>query len=102
MLRHRLAALFEPRTVLIVADRPLALAEEPPRWLRSSLTVVDASSGPALAMPETLCGVAPASRLDLALLCIDPALLGEVLPQLEPYRPRSLVILPHEQHSDAP
>lgn len=102
MLRHRLAALFEPRTVLIVADRPLALAEEPPRWLRSSLTVVDASSGAALAMPETLCGVAPASRLDLALLCIDPARLDEVLPQLEPYRPRSLVILPHEQHSDAP
>lgn len=102
MLRHRLAALFEPRTVLIITDRPLALAQEPPRWLRNALTVVEAPPGSEPGVPEALCGVVPGARLDLALLCIDPALLDLALSRLERHRPRSLVILPHDRHSEAP
>ncbi|HWL29908.1 MAG TPA: GNAT family N-acetyltransferase, partial [Burkholderiaceae bacterium] len=102
MLRHRLAALFEPATLLVVADRRLPIADATPPSLRDRLTLVDLQPGAGISLPATLNGVDPEARLDQALVCIAPERLPEVLAALRPHRPRSVVLLPHDQASADP
>ncbi len=99
MPRHRLAALFEPRTFLVLADRSLPIAENPPPALAASLTVVRAEAGVPLSLPATLNGVLPGFRLDQVLICVPPERSTEVLAILQERRPRSMVILPHPSPS---
>lgn len=102
MLRHRLAALFEPRSVLVLADRDLPVAAATPRWLQTALTVVQAPPGVDIALPPSLAGLAPGVRLDVALVCVAPHRLPQALQALKACRPRSLVLLAHEQASAEP
>jgi acetyltransferase len=102
MLRHRLAALFEPATLLVVADRRLPIAEATPPSLRGRLTLVELQSGAPISFPDTLSGVDAGARLDQALICIAPERLPEVLAALRPYRPLSVVLLPHDRPSADP
>jgi acetyltransferase len=102
MPRHDLDAVFEPRTVLVVADQPLPLVQDPPRWLQGALTFVQTQQDAPVVVPDTLAGVGPASRLDQALVCVAPQRLPEVLQALKACRPRSLVLLPHSQPSVDP
>ncbi|CAP40921.1 bifunctional acetate--CoA ligase family protein/GNAT family N-acetyltransferase [Bordetella petrii] len=96
MLRHALAPLFEPRSLLIVADRPLPAAESLPAGLRQRITRVDAEPGVAPELPAACAGLADGQRPDLALVCVSPAVLPETLRRLEPLRPRAAIVLPHE------
>lgn len=102
MPRHDLDAVFEPRTILVVADQPLPLVQDPPRWLKNGLTFVQATQDQPVVLPDTLAGVAPESRLDQAMVCVPPQRLPEVLQALKTCRPRSLVLLPHRQPSVDP
>lgn len=102
MPRHQLAALFEPATVLALADRILPLVQSPPPWLADSLSFVHVRDGDAIQVEKTLKGLPSGTRLDQALVCITPTRLPEALEALRPYRPRSLILLAHEQPSPNP
>lgn len=102
MLRHRLAALFEPRALLVVADRPLPVEQAPPARLHHSITRVALAEALAGAWPGDLVGVAQGDRLDLALVCVAPAELPQVLNGLRRYRPRVVTVLAHPEQSEDP
>ncbi|HUH60323.1 MAG TPA: GNAT family N-acetyltransferase [Candidimonas sp.] len=102
MPRHRLAALFEPRNLLVLADLPLPIVRHVAPALAASLTVIRPEPGVPLSVPAPLKGVLPGFRLDQALVCVPPDRSTEVLAVLEEHRPRSLVILPHTSPSANP
>lgn len=102
MLRHRLAALFEPASLLVVTDRRLPIAETTPASLRGRLTRVELQPGDPISLPGSLNGVDATARLDQALVCIAPERLPEALEALRPHRPRSVVLLPHDRPSADP
>jgi acetyltransferase len=88
--------LFEPRSVVVVADRALPVMEALPPALRARATVVECPPGQAPDMPAACEGLAPGERPDLALVCVSPAVLPETLRRLSPLAPRSAIVLPHE------
>jgi len=102
MLHHRLASLFEPRSVLVVSDGTLPLLDEPPRSLNGVCGRVDVLPGKPVVMPDTVPGLTPGRRLDQALVCVPPTRLPETLEALKPLRPRAVNLLLHEQPSKDP
>src|SRR3546814_6296162 len=93
MLRHRLASLFEPRSLLVLSDRDLPVAQSVPATLRESIAFVAVRSGEPIVIPPRLPGVEVAQRLDAALVCVEPARLPQALAALATHRPRPLVLL---------
>lgn len=102
MLRHRLAALFEPRSLLVLSSHRLPVVQAPPPLLRGRIADVAVMDDGQWVMPESLDFLQSGQRLDMALLCIDPARLPAALGALRRYRPRALVLLPHETPSPNP
>jgi acetyltransferase len=102
MLRHALASLFEPRSLLIIADRRLPGAETLPAGLRARTTFIDAAPGVAPEIPLQFAGLADDERPDLALLCVAPSVFAETLRRLAARAPRALIALPHEQADPYP
>ncbi|HCQ49793.1 MAG TPA: GNAT family N-acetyltransferase, partial [Achromobacter sp.] len=96
MLRHALAPMFEPSSLVIVADRPLPAAGSLSPALKAKTTVVDCQAGAAPELPAALEGLAAGARPDLALVCVSPAVLPETLRRLSPLAPRAVILLPHE------
>ncbi|SAI47958.1 acyl-CoA synthetase [Bordetella ansorpii] len=96
MLRHALAPLFEPGSLLVVADRALPVASVLPASVRSRTTLVDCPPGQAPELPDRCAGLAEGERPDLALVCVSPAVLPETLRRLAPLAPRAAILLPHE------
>lgn len=96
MLRHALAPLFEPQSVLVVADRPLPATAVLPAGLRDRTTVVECPPGRAPKLPARCAGLAQGGRPDLVLVCVSPAVLPETLRRLAPLAPRGAILLPHE------
>ncbi|MFV0282380.1 MAG: GNAT family N-acetyltransferase [Castellaniella sp.] len=95
MLRHRLAALFEPRSLLILSSRELPVVRTPPALLQGRIADVRIGEDGRWQMPQRLEFLQEGQRLDMALLCLDPALLPAALGALKAHRPRALVLLPH-------
>ena len=102
MLRHRLASLFEPRTLLVVSDRELAVTVAPPRWLQGALTHVPVIDNEPVLIPVPLAGLARGGRLDQAIVSVCPARLPEVLDALVPHRPRTVNVLLADEPSADP
>lgn len=102
MLRHRLAALFEPRSVLVISRRELAVVKSTPAVLRGRVTVVEVDASGALVIPARLNGLTGDQRLDLAVLCVDPRTLPQVFETLKAHHPRAVILLPHEHPADDP
>lgn len=98
MPRHRLAALFEPTSVLVLADHPLPLQQAVPPRLHQAITFVDAGADGPMVLPDNVAG----QRLDLAVVCIPSSRLPSALDALRAHRPRGLVLLPHALASDDP
>ncbi|WP_312437799.1 GNAT family N-acetyltransferase [Achromobacter sp.] len=96
MLRHALAPMFEPASLVIVADRPLPAASSLSPALKAKTTVVAVEPGAAPDLPGKLEGLAAGDRPDLALVCVSPAVLPETLRRLAPLSPRAVILLPHE------
>jgi acetyltransferase len=97
MLRHALASLFEPRSLVIIADRPLPGAQMLPAGLRARTTCIDGAAGVVPEIPLQLIGLADDERPDLGVLCVAPAVFPETLRRLAARAPRALIVLPHEQ-----
>lgn len=98
MLRHRLAALFEPRSLLVLSHRPLPAAGSLPPSLARAATFVEPAGGsaagePDFAVPEALSGVEPGGRVDLALLCVPSRRLPQALEAIGRHKPRALILL---------
>lgn len=89
---HRLSALFEPRSLLVLADRALPIARTVPESLKSSITFAAITAQP-IRVPSKLNGVPGGTRVDLVLLCVDPRRLAEALETVQPHRPRAIVLL---------
>lgn len=96
MLRHAFDPLFEPRTLLVVADRSIPITTAPPQSLRGHLTHVHCQSDQPIVIPQELAGVPAGARVDLVLVCIAPQRLADVLSHVARARPRALIVLPHE------
>lgn len=102
MLRHRLAALFEPRSLLVLSSRELPVVQAPPTLLRGRIAAVPVDANGQWQLPARLDFLQDGQRLDMALLCIDPARLPAALGDLRAHHPRALVLLPHETPSANP
>lgn len=102
MLRHRLAALFEPRTLVVVSDRPLPVEQHTPALLRNAVTIVEVDAAVQGELPSSFNGKSDGDRLDQALVCVPPEHLPAVLDALRRYRPRIVVVLAHPEQSDDP
>ncbi|CAB3673757.1 hypothetical protein LMG26685_03912 [Achromobacter mucicolens] len=88
--------MFEPGSLVIVADRPLPAASSLSPALKAKTTVVAVEPGAAPALPDRLEGLAAGDRPDLALVCVSPAVLPETLRRLAPLSPLAVILLPHE------
>jgi len=88
--------MFEPASLVIVADRPLPAASSLSPALKAKTTVVVVEPGAAPDLPDKLEGLAAGDRPDLALVCVSPAVLPETLRRLAPLSPRAVILLPHE------
>lgn len=97
MLRHRLASLFEPRNLVVVADRSLPIVQNTPRWLKGTMAYVQVQGDDPVTVPDTLPGVAPGGRVDQVLVCVPSNRLPHVLDAVRALRPRSIVLLSHPQ-----
>jgi len=97
MLRHTLASLFEPRSLVVVADRVLPGVPVLPAALCARATLVGCPPDGAPVLPAQYEGLAAGERPDLGLLCVPPAVLPETLRRLSACPPRALIVLPHEE-----
>lgn len=94
-MRHALAPLFEPASLLVVSDRDLPVSHWLPKGLAAATTHVQVPSGVVPDLPKQCVGVVAGARVDLAILCVSPAVLLETLRRLSRCAPRALVLLPH-------
>lgn len=100
MLRHHLAALFEPRSLLVVTHRHFPIASKLPSAYRNSTTVVETTDDAGFTIPETLAGVEPGQRVDLAVLCVHSQQLPQSLEAVGAHRPRALILLSTDSAPD--
>ena len=96
MLRHAFDPLFEPQSLLVVADRTLPVMQSLTSEMRSRVTVVDCVYGRSIDVPQVLNGVQTGDRVDLVLICVPPSVIPQTLTSITPLRPRSVILLPHE------
>lgn len=102
MPRHRLFSLFEPRTLLVLSERSLAVAQHVPPALENRLTRVDVLNDQAIVVPEVLAGVEPGARVDQALVCVSQGRLSDALSALRHCRPRVVLLLPGHEPAPEP
>ncbi|AHG64999.1 bifunctional acetate--CoA ligase family protein/GNAT family N-acetyltransferase [Advenella mimigardefordensis] len=101
MLRHRLAAFFEPRSLCVVADTELAVFTQVPAYLRSATDLLPLPDDPALAQQQLSQWTMTPGR-DLAVICVRSGLLAAVLQQMAVAPPRALLLLPGQVVDQAP
>ena len=102
MLRHRLAPLFDPVSMLVLGPKTLAAAQNLPLRLRDQSTVVAVQPGESVKLPAALAGVPKGGRLDLAVVSLTGRMLNQALWALQKHRPRALVVLAPDHPSVDP
>lgn len=102
MLRHRLAALFDPVSMLVIGPKGLAAAQNLPLRLQDRATVVVTQPGESIRLPATLAGVPKGGRLDLAVVSLTGRMLNQALWALQKHRPRALIVLAPDHPSVDP
>ena len=96
MLRHELAPLFEPESLIVIGDRPLPVMDTLPETLLQRTTQVVCLPGRPVKLPKKLAGLPAGERLDLALVCVAPHAIQHTFHQLSCCAPRAVILLPHE------
>ena len=96
MFRHTLDPLFQPRSLLIVSDRPLPVSQSLPSGLRQRTTRLEVQPGQLPVFPTQLTGVPSDERLEMAVVCMPPLLLQDVLGSMATYRPLALIVMAHD------
>ena len=96
MPRHTLAPLFDPRSLLILGDRPIPMGEAIPPAMAARTTRIECQPGEPFVLPEALNGLKTGARLDLALICMPPQALPDTLRTLSAVRPLAVILLAHD------
>lgn len=100
--RHRMASLLDPRSLLVVSDRTLPVMQQPPSALRNACTVVSVTQNQPIIVPDTLPFEHSGGQPDLAVICVSPHRLAEVLDAVQPHQPQAVLILRHDVASPHP
>lgn len=108
--RHHLASLFDPHSVLIVSDQLLPVSSPSPTQIANKLFFIPVQSRRAISRTTIVshpsagkdAQLSSDQRLDLAVVCIAPARLAEALEALTQWRPRTVLVLRHEQVTTHP
>ena len=101
MVRHRLAAFFEPRSLCVVADTDLPIFAHIPPYLQATTQALRLSEDREQARAQ-LQAFAPDRNADVAVVSVRPSLLPLVLERLELALPRAMLLLPGEVVDDVP
>jgi len=96
MLRHELAPLFEPESLIVIGDRSMPVVDSLPEALRRRTTQVVCTPGRPVKLPKKWNGLPAGERLDLAMVCVAPHALQHTFHQLSACSPRAVILLPHE------
>ncbi|NLY63642.1 MAG: GNAT family N-acetyltransferase [Alcaligenaceae bacterium] len=94
MLRHRLASVFEPRSLIVITDVSLPISESVPAYLVRHTTYIQFDSAASFAQMIATESIESEERKDLAAICVHPDMLVTVLAFLERKPPRALILLP--------
>lgn len=100
--RHRLASLFDPRSLLVISDQTLPAGNPLPPALSAAAQQISVLPGQAIKLPEAVSGVPAGQRLDLAVLCVPPDRLVESFDAIRPLRPQAVLVLRHPELPDDP
>ncbi|NOL49944.1 GNAT family N-acetyltransferase [Pelistega europaea] len=91
MLRHRLASFFDPKSLIVITDKDLPILQEVPPALGKRTTILHIQAGQTF---EQVADEMPLSEAkELALICVTPSLLPQVLNYLEFSPPKALLML---------
>lgn len=93
MPHHNLFSLFEPRSLVVVSDYPLPIAQDVPPSLLGRFTLVDVRDHQPIVIQDPVAGVSAGARVDQAVVCVSDDRLPEALSALLTCRPRVLLIL---------
>jgi len=117
MICHALEPLFQPKSLLVITDRPLPVQQSLVGELRHRAIIVSCEAGhlpdlptwpsaSSLTDPIDVSAVSACSpnseantnadRLDLVVICMPPLLLEQTLERVSVYRPRAVIILAHD------
>jgi len=102
MLRHRLASIFEPRSLIVISDVSLPVCESVPAYLVRNTILMPFDSPESFAQLSAKESIESEERKDLAVLCVQPDRLGMVLSFLERKPTRAMVLLPTQAIDDDP
>ena len=94
MLRHRLASIFEPRSLIVISDVSLPVCESVPAYLVRNTTLMRFDSPESFAQLADKEQIESEERKDLAVLCVQPDSLQMVLSFLERRPARAMILLP--------
>lgn len=92
MNRHAYSPLFDPHSLVVIAERPLPVGATLPARLAAATTWAEHDFFGRLTLPATLQGVAPGERPDLALISVSGGRLGAALALLDTHRPRAAIV----------
>lgn len=92
MNRHAYSPLFDPHSLVVIAERPLPVGATLPARLAAATTWAEHDFLGRLTLPATLNGVVAGERLDLALISVPGGRLGAALALLEAHRPRAAIV----------
>lgn len=101
MLRHRLAAFFEPRSLCVIADTELPVFTHVPRYLKAAVDLLRLPGNSTRAQ-RLLQQFVPVPGRELAVICVRSSLLPVVLQCLDAAPPRAVLLLPGEVVDEAP
>ncbi|PJX25770.1 hypothetical protein CAP48_06955 [Advenella sp. S44] len=101
MLRHRLAAFFEPRSLCVMADTELAIFTQLPAYLKGSADLLQLPDDIRQARRQ-LQQFSMLPGRDLAVISVRSALLAAVLQRMDPAPPRAMLLLPGQIVDQAP
>ncbi len=101
MLRHRLAAFFEPRSLCVIADTELAIFTQVPAYLKAATDLLSLPEDLTLAQQQLRHWTMTSGR-DLAVICVRSGLLAAVLQQMAVAPPRAVLLLPGQVVDQAP
>ncbi|MGH8812901.1 MAG: GNAT family N-acetyltransferase, partial [Advenella sp.] len=101
MLRHRLAAFFEPRSLCVIADTELAIFTQVPAYLKAATDLLSLPEDVTSAQQQLRHWTMTPGR-ELAVICVRSGLLAAVLRQMAVAPPRAVLLLPGQVVDQAP
>lgn len=93
MLRHRLAAFFEPTSLILISDIELPILSALPATLGKKTTVLRIDEDNSLEQQIREHPLEPGKGQELAVVCVEPSRLERTLSYLSDAPPKALILL---------